>query len=124
MIAADTSSLVPYFEGEHTPDTDMIEAALADGRLHISPIVLTELLSDPKSRGSLQPIVTAWPLLEPTPGYWVRASHTRALVLGRRLKARLPDTLIAQASIDYRIPLITRDPDFEPFAKHCGLRLA
>ena len=123
MIAADTSSLVPYFEGERARDTDLIEAALADGQLYISPVVLTELLSDPKSRGSLQPIVTAWPLLEPTPGYWIRASQTRAQVLARRLKARLPDTLIAQASIDYNIRLITRDPDFEPFAKHCGLRL-
>lgn len=124
MIAADTSSLVPYFEGEQARDTDLIEAALADGRLHISPVVLTELLSDPKSRGSLQPIVTAWPLLEPRPGYWIRASHTRAQILSRGLRARLPDTFIAQASIDYNVPLITRDPDFQPFAKHCSLKLA
>jgi predicted nucleic acid-binding protein len=123
VIAADTSSLVSYFEGERAPDTDLIEAALTDGRLHISPVVLAELLSDPKSRGSLLPIVTAWPLLEPTQGYWIRASQTRAKVLARGLKAKLPDTLIAQASIDYNVQLITRDPDFEPFAKHCGLKL-
>ena len=102
----------------------MIQSALADARLCISPLVLTEILSDPKSRDTLAPIVSDWPLLEITPGFWLRASRTRSLLLARKLRARLPDALIAQSSIDYDVPLITRDPDFLPFSKYCRLKLA
>jgi predicted nucleic acid-binding protein len=45
-------------------------------------------------------------------------------LLARKLRARLPDTLIAQSCIDHDIPLIARDTDFRHFAKHCGLKLA
>ena len=124
MIAADTSSLVAYFAGERVPDTSSIESALADGSLCISPVAMAELLSDPKSRAVLEPIVAGWPLLEITPGYWLRASRTRALLLGKGLTAKLPDTFIAQSSIDHDVRLIARDTDFRNFAKHCGLKLA
>ncbi len=52
------------------------------------------------------------PLLEPTPGYWERAGLLHASVLARRHKARLADSLIAQACIDHGVPPITRDQDF------------
>jgi hypothetical protein len=41
-----------------------------------------------------------------------------------RLKARLPDALIAQSCIDHDVALITRDVDFQKYADHCGLKLA
>lgn len=124
MIAADTSSLVAYFAGESGRDVELMETALADARLCLSPIVLTEILSDPKSRQILEPVVADWPSLEITPGFWIRASQTRARLLQNRLTAKLPDTLIAQSSIDHDTPLITRDGDFRHFAKYCGLKLA
>jgi predicted nucleic acid-binding protein len=40
------------------------------------------------------------------------------------LKAAVADALIAQSCIDNDVALITRDPDFRHFAKHCGLKLA
>ena len=58
------------------------------------------------------------------PGYWARIGDTRAALIGRRLKAPLADTMIAQACIDHDVALITRDHDFRHFAEHCGLRLA
>jgi predicted nucleic acid-binding protein len=45
-------------------------------------------------------------------------------LLGKGLKARLGDALVAQACIDHNIPLIARDGDFRHFVKHCGLKLA
>jgi predicted nucleic acid-binding protein len=124
VIAADTNSLIAYFAGDRAADTELVESALADGRLCLSPVVVTELLSDPKSRDVLEPVITMWPQLDITSGYWLRASRTRAHLLARGLTARLPDTLIAQSSIDHDVPLIARDMDFRHFAKHCGLRLA
>ena len=44
-------------------------------------------------------------------------------VLAKRLRARLADTLIAQACVDHRVPLITRDVDFRHFAKHAALKV-
>jgi hypothetical protein len=124
VVAADTSSLVAYFAGERSRDTDLVQTALAGASLCISPIVLTEILSDPKTRNTLEPVLADWPLLEITPGFWLRASRTRARLLERKLAPKLPDTFIAQSSIDYSVALITRDGHFGHFAKHCGLKLA
>jgi hypothetical protein len=63
-------------------------------------------------------------MLDLAEGYWIRAAATRANLLSRKLRARLPDALIAQACIDNDVALITRDADFRHFAKHCGLKLA
>jgi predicted nucleic acid-binding protein len=57
-------------------------------------------------------------------GYWIRAAEARSKLLAHRLRARLPDALIAQSCLDHDLPLITRDRDFRHFVEHCGLRLA
>ncbi|HEY2070504.1 MAG TPA: PIN domain-containing protein [Rhizomicrobium sp.] len=124
MIAADTSSLVAYFAGESGRDIELIDQALLDGELRISPIVFTELLSDPHSGPKLEPHLENWRQLDFTDGYWLRVAKTRARLLSLKLKPKLPDTLIAQSSLDYGIALIARDTGFQHFAKHCGLKLA
>ena len=124
MLAADTSSLVAYFAGANGNDVTLVDTALSQGTLNLPPIVLTEVLSSPKSRVQLEPILSLWPLLPISDGYWQRAAATRGLVLAKGLRARLGDSLIAQSCIDHDVPLITRDEDFRHFAKHCGLKLA
>jgi len=124
VIAADTSSVSAYFSGESGRDVEYIDAALSQGTLCLAPVALAEVLSDPSSRGRLTPIISRWRLLEITPGYWLRTSEIRSRLIAKGLRARLPDSLIAQACIDHDIPLIARDPDFGHFAKYCGLKLA
>lgn len=124
MIAADTSSLVAYLAGDAGKDVDLIDGAMAGGTLHLPPVVITELLSDPKSRQQIEANLIEAPVLELSPGYWQRAGKTRALLLGKGLSAKIPDVLIAQSCIDHDVALITRDGDFRHFAKHCGLKLA
>ncbi len=63
------------------------------------------------------------PLPEIESGYWRRAGELRAKVLGKRRKARLGDTLIAQSCLDHGTPLLTRDRDFQAFAQSAGLDL-
>jgi len=123
MIAADTSSLSAYFKGDAGPDVNCIEVALQSGELVLPPIVLTELLSDPGSQTTLEPVITHFELLEAIPGYWERAGKARRQVLRHGLKAKVADALIAQSCIDHDVALITRDGDFRHFAKHCGLKL-
>jgi predicted nucleic acid-binding protein len=87
------------------------------------PVVLTELLSDPKLSLEVAATLSEVPLIEIAPGYWQRAGALRAKVLSKRRKARLGDALIAQICIDRRIPLITRDRDFRAFTEAADLEL-
>jgi predicted nucleic acid-binding protein len=123
MIAADTSTLVAFLAGHRGDDIEALDHALTGGSLYLPPVVVTELLSDPRARRRLEPILRDMPLLTPTEGFWQRAGQTRALVLARRLRAPLADTLICQSCLDYDAALITRDKGFGPFARLCGLRL-
>lgn len=124
MIAADTSSIVAYFQGENAVDVTAIASALATDRLWLPPIVVTELLSDPNGAPVVASTIATLPQLELLIGFWERAGASRSALLARGLRVKLPDTLIAQVCIDHKIPLIARDADYKHFAKHCGLILA
>src|ERR1017187_1433237 len=48
MIAADTSTWIAFLEGSGGADTLLLDQALGDHQVLMAPVVLTELLSDPK----------------------------------------------------------------------------
>ena len=123
MIAADSSSLIAHLSGEQGEDVEILDQALSDHLLVLPPVVLAELLSDPKLPALLSELLKVLPLLETTHGYWHRAGALRAKALSRGRKARLADTLIAQSCLDHDVPLIARDRDFRVFAKFAGLEL-
>ena len=123
MIAADTSTWVAFLEGGGGEDAQLLDRALEDRQVLMVPVVLTELLSDPKLPSGVAETLSDVPLIEIGPGYWPRAGVLRAKALARRRKARLGDALIAQSCIDQGIPLLTRDRDFRGFAEAAGLDL-
>lgn len=123
MIAADTSTWIAFLEGGVGADTELLDRALADRQVLMVPVVLTELLSDPKLPSDIARTLSAVPLLEIETDYWQRAGRLRAKVLAKRRKARLGDALIAQSCIDRGISLLTRDRDFRAFAESAGLAL-
>ena len=126
MIAADTSTWVAYLEGDAGKDAQLLDRALEDRQVLMLPVVLTELLSEPKLPSGLGETLPEIPLVEVKAGYWQRAGTLRAKVLAKRRKARLGDALIAQCCIDQNVPLLTRDWDFRAFvdAAELGLVLA
>jgi predicted nucleic acid-binding protein len=124
MVAVDSSTLIAYIQGERGADVDAFDSGLASGEIVVPPVVLTEILSEPALPAGHRSLVLTFPVLEIRADYWVRAAELRGNILSRKLRARLPDALIAQACIDHDVALITRDKDFRHFAKHCGLRLA
>src|SRR5262245_22722697 len=87
----------------------------------MAPVVLTELLSDPKLPSAVAQTLATLPLIAITDGYWQRAGALRARVLARRRKARMGDALIAQSCVDGGVALVTRDRDFRGFADAAGL---
>jgi predicted nucleic acid-binding protein len=123
LLAADSSSLIAYLQGTDGPDVERIATAIDLADLCLPPVVITELLSDKKSRATLAPQLVACTALDILPGYWERAGGIRMTLLAKGLRANIPGTLIAQSCIDHNVALITRDTDFRHFAKHCGLRL-
>jgi len=87
------------------------------------PVVLTELLSDPKLPSEVGGTLSEVPMIDIEPGYWQRAGTLRAKALAGQRKARLGDALIAQTCIDRGISLLTRDRDFRAFGEAAGLDL-
>jgi predicted nucleic acid-binding protein len=123
MIAADTSSLIAFLQGDEGADTDLIQSALDHQQLALPPVVLTELLSDPALPRPVRTLIAGLPILDIEPGFWERAGVLRASVLKQKKKARVADALIAQSCLDQSTPLVTRDRDFRHFAAAAGLPL-
>ena len=123
MIAVDTSTWIAFLQGDGGDDSDLLDRALQDRQVLMAPVVLTEVLSDPKLASDVSETLSELPLIEVETGYWQRAGELRAKVLAKRRKARLGDALIAQSCIDRGIPLLTRDRDFRAFAEAASLDL-
>jgi predicted nucleic acid-binding protein len=124
VIAADTSTVIAYLAGANGKDVEALDLALSESQMCLPPVVLTELLSDPKLPAAVARLLEEVPVLEIVEGYFRRAGLLRARVLATKRRARLADTLIAQSCLDHDVPLLTRDEDYRNFARAAGLRLA
>ena len=123
MIAADTSTVIAYLTGQPREDIEAMDLALAESQVCLPPVVLTELLSDPKLPAAVAQLLEQIPVLEISEGYWRRAGLLRSRLLAKQRKARLADTLIAQSCLDHDVPLLARDGDYRNFARVAGLKL-
>jgi predicted nucleic acid-binding protein len=121
MIAADTSTWIAFLEGSKGEDAQLLDKALENRQVVMVPVVLTELLSDPKLPSGVAETLSEVPMIEIEPGYWQRAGALRAKAIAKGRKARLGDALIAQTCIDGNISLLSRDRDFRAFGDAAGL---
>ncbi len=123
FVAVDSSSMIAYFQGQKGGDVDIIADLLEERRIILPPIVLCELLSDPKLPKIVAQNLSFFPLLEITENYWLRVANLRSKLIAKKLKAKLADSMIAQICIDHKVQLITRDKDFKNFIKYSDLKL-
>ena len=123
MIAVDTSSWIAFLSGDRGPDVSLVERALAERQVCMPPVVLTELLSEPRLSDRVVALLTELPRVAVKEGYWERAGALRARVIATRRRAPLADALIAQSCLDHGLRLVTRDSDFRHFARLGGLEL-
>ena len=121
MIAAGTSTWVAYLEGAPGKDAELLRRALRDKLTVMAPVVLSELLSDPKLPSPVAASLAGLPSIQTTSGYWQRAGLLRAKVLARGRRARLGDALTAQSCIDEGVLLLTRDRDFRALETAAGV---
>jgi len=123
QAAIDSSALIGYLGGIDRPDTRLVHQLLTAGTAILPPVVVTEVLSQPGLPAHVAGLISALETLPVTDGFWERAGRTRSRVIAKGRRARLADTLIAQACLDHDLPLITHDADFKRFAAVVGLRL-
>jgi hypothetical protein len=81
MIAADTSTWIAFLADCPGDDVQLLDRALKDRQVLMVPVVLTELLSDPKLPSVVAETLSEVPLIEIESGYWQRAGALRAKVL-------------------------------------------
>jgi predicted nucleic acid-binding protein len=124
VIAADSSSLIAYFEGGQGRDVDLIEQAIAASDLIIAPPVICELRAGAVPSEEVEDLLAETRVLPIAEGFWDRAGRHRRLLIEKGLKARFADALVAQCCIDADVPLIARDRDYRHFERWCGLKLA
>lgn len=123
MIAADTSSLRRFLAGETGRDVELVAAMLDGSQIALPPVVVTEILSEPRLQEATFAALTMLPLLDVLDGYWSRAGRLRAKLIAAGHKAKVADALVAQSCIDHQVALITNDRDFRHYTRH-GLVLA
>ena len=123
MVCIDTSSLIAYLEGANGKDVDLVDQVFTDEVGAISPVTVTEVLSDPHLSRFIRKVILQIPVLKILDGYWERAGTLRAKILRSGHKAKLADTLIAQNCLDHGATLVTREVDFTIFGRLAGLKI-
>ena len=123
MIAADSSSLIAHLSGATGDDVANPDQTLADHLLALPPVLLTELLSDPRLPEAVAEFLQAFRFWKSRTGIGDEQEryYPGSSIKGRR--ARLAYTLIAQSCLDHDMPIIVRDRDFRSFAVFAGLKL-
>jgi hypothetical protein len=81
MIAVDTSTWIAFLQGDSDRDADLLDRALQGRQALMVPVVLTEILSDPKLSSEVSQTLSELPLIQIGPDYWQRASKLRAIGL-------------------------------------------
>ena len=128
MILVDTSVWIDYFKGTGTPQTEKLDNLLGREPLAIGDLILTEVLQGftrDRDFNEAQEMLTSLSVVE-LGGQQIAiraAENFRALrKLGVTVRKTI-DTMIATRCIESGYSLLHNDRDFDPFAKHLGLRV-
>ena len=129
MILVDSSVWIDFFRGNSTPQVDRLDELLAQERIVVGDLVMTEVLQGfrtPRDFNQARKTFEAFEFVV-LGGFEVAlqaAKNLRALqALGFTVRKTI-DTLIATKCIESGYFLLHADRDFAPFAKHLGLREA
>jgi predicted nucleic acid-binding protein len=129
MILVDSSVWIDYFKGTRTEQTDKLDGLLGREPLAIGDLILTEVLqgfADDRDFDQARKLLTSSLTVVGLAGQEVAiqaARNFRALrILGITVRKTI-DTVIATRCIESGYELLHDDRDFDPFAKHLGLRV-
>ena len=128
MILVDSSVWIDYFKGTTNAQTDKLDRLLGHQHLAIGDLILTEVLqgfANERDFNQARKMLTSLTVVQ-LGGLEIAiqaARNFRALrVLGITVRKTI-DTVIATWCIESKYDLLHNDRDFDPFAKHLGLRV-
>jgi predicted nucleic acid-binding protein len=122
-VIADTSVWIDHFLGKPGADLELFRSALNEGRVVMSPTVLSELLSSTAMPPEVERALSEMPFATPAPDFWKDAGKLRRTLAKQGVNASLADCLVAQSCLEHRLPLLTRDQGIKKFAAKAGLAL-
>jgi predicted nucleic acid-binding protein len=127
LILVDSSVWIDYFRGTVTPQTEKLDSLLGQQPLAIGDLILTEVLQgfdDERDFNKARNLLTSLRVVE-LGGQEIAvqaAKNFRALRRRGITVRKTIDTVIATRCIEDGYDLLHADRDFDPFAKHLGLR--
>ena len=127
MILVDSSVWIDYFRGTVSPQTEKLDSLLGQQPLAIGDLSLTEVLQgfdDDRAFHGARKMLTSLMVVE-LGGQEIAIQAAKNLRALRRLGVTVRktiDTVIATRCIEDGYELLHADRDFDPFARHLGLR--
>jgi predicted nucleic acid-binding protein len=128
LIIVDSSVWIDYFNGNITPKTDWLDAALGTESILIGDLILTEVLQgfqSDKDFENAKSLLLSFPLVE-MPGQEVAlksASNYRYLRKKGVTIRKTIDVIIGTFCIHNAFSLLHDDKDFIPLEKHLHLKI-
>jgi predicted nucleic acid-binding protein len=128
LILVDTSVWIDYFRGSITPQTEILDGLLDREPLAIGDLILTEVLRgfwSERDFNQAQKLLASLITVE-LGGQKIAIQAARNFRTLQRLGITIRktvDTVIATRCIASGYDLLHNDRDFDPFAKHLGLRV-
>jgi predicted nucleic acid-binding protein len=128
LILVNSSAWIDYFKGAITEQTEKLDELLGHEPLAIGDLILTEVLEgfdDDRSFNAARRMLTSLTVVE-LGGQEIAIQAARNFRALRRLGVTVRktiDTVIATRCIESGYRLLHSDRDFDPFAKHLGLRI-
>jgi len=128
LILVDTSVWIDYFQSADTPQTRQLDMLLGHEPLAIGDLILTEVLQGcdtDKEFNEVQGLLESLNVLE-LDGEEIAIQAARNFRALRKLGVTVRktiDTIIATRCIEGGHELLHNDRDFDPFARHLGLRV-
>lgn len=128
MILVDSSVWIDYFNGTANPQTDMLDRLLDREFLCVGDLILTEVLqgfASEREFNEARRMLSSLIVVE-LGGLKIAIQAAKNFRTLRRLGATVRktiDTVIATSCIESGYELLHNDRDFDPFAKHLGLRV-
>lgn len=128
MILVDSSVWIDYFQGTVTAQTEKLDRLLGREPLAIGDLILTEVLqgfTNERDFNEARRMLTSLTVVN-LGGREIAIQAAKNFRTLRRLGATVRktiDTVIATRCIESGYDLLHNDRDFDPFAKHLGLRV-
>jgi predicted nucleic acid-binding protein len=131
MILVDSSVWIDYFRGAMTRQSEYLASQIEAGGVEIASgdLIVAEVLQGFRSERQAREAAAAFDLIETVDiggrALAIKSAHNYRLLRAKGATVRSTiDCLIATFCIERRIRLLHDDRDYDPFARHLGLRVA